>query len=218
MMHSNSPAQTHHALPAALTETVPINPAMFRRLGAITRQLHDALKELGYADQLRGTAEQLPDAQSRLSYIARLTGEAADKVIDHVEQAKAEQRHIAECGRQLAEAIARVPGLSRAMPELAEWPRELVATSEKTNARLTEILLAQEFHDLTGQVIGRVARLAATIEEQLLGLLLQSAPSGQPGQDHALAELPGPVVNPERRSDVMIDQKQVDDLLAGLGF
>ncbi|MCW5654309.1 protein phosphatase CheZ [Hydrogenophaga sp.] len=193
------------------------SPAMFRQLGAITRQLHDALKELGYTDRLKGTVDQLPDAQSRLSYIARLTGEAAEKVLNHVEQAKTEQGLIAERGRQLAETIGRVPGLARAMPELLEWSQDLVATSEKTDARLTEIMMAQDFHDLTGQVIARVVQLAATIEDQLLGLLLQSAPSGQPGQDQAF-ELAGPVVNPEGRTDVVSDQKQVDDLLASMGF
>ena len=89
--------------------------------------------------------------------------------------------------------------------------------SEKNDARLTEIMMAQDFHDLTGQVIGRVVQLASTIEVQLLGLLLQSAPTGQPGQDQAF-ELAGPVVNPEGRTDVVKDQQQVDDLLASLGF
>jgi chemotaxis protein CheZ len=202
-------------------DTVSGSPDMFRQLGAITRQLHDALKELGYTDKLKGTVEQLPDAQSRLSYIARLTGEAAEKVLNHVDEGKAEQAKIAERGRQLADTIARVPGLARAMPELLEWSKDIVDLSEKSDARLTDIMMAQDFHDLTGQVIGRVVQLAGTIEEQLLGLLLQSAPAGQPGQDHALVDTPalsGPVVNPEGRTDVVNDQKQVDDLLASLGF
>ena len=196
------------------------SPDMFRQLGSITRQLHDALKELGYTDKLKGTVDQLPDAQSRLSYIARLTGEAAEKVLNHVDEGKAEQAKIAERGRQLADTISRVPGLARAMPELLEWSKDIVDLSEKSDARLTDIMMAQDFHDLTGQVIGRVVQLAGTIEEQLLGLLLQSAPSGQPGQDHAIVEpaLAGPVINAEGRTDVVSDQKQVDDLLASLGF
>jgi chemotaxis protein CheZ len=198
----------------------PGNPEMFQQLGVITRQLHDALKELGYADKLKGTVDQLPDAQSRLSYIARLTGEAAEKVLNHVEGAKAEQEAIALRGRQLAATIAAVPGLSRAMPELTGWSREVIELSEKSDARLTEIMMAQDFHDLTGQVINRVVQLASTIEEQLLALLLQSAPSGTPGQDKAydMHALEGPVVKPEGRTDVVADQKDVDDLLASLGF
>ena len=179
------------------TSNSPGNPEMFQQLGSITRQLHDALKELGYADKLKGTVDQLPDAQSRLSYIARLTGEAAEKVLNHVDGAKSEQEAIAERGRQLTSTIAGVPGLARAMPELLSWSRDVVELSEKSDARLTEIMMAQDFHDLTGQVINRVVQLAATIEEQLLALLLQSAPAGAPGQDKAydMNALEGPVVH-----------------------
>ena len=202
------------------TSNSPGNPEMFQQLGSITRQLHDALKELGYADKLKGTVDQLPDAQSRLSYIARLTGEAAEKVLNHVDGAKSEQEAIAERGRQLTSTISGVPGLARAMPELLSWSRDVVELSEKSDARLTEIMMAQDFHDLTGQVINRVVQLAATIEEQLLALLLQSAPAGAPGQDKAydMNALEGPVVDAEGRTDVVADQKDVDDLLASLGF
>ncbi|MBL0917108.1 MAG: protein phosphatase CheZ [Hydrogenophaga sp.] len=193
------------------------SPDMFRKLGGITRQLHDALKELGYADKLQGSVEQLPDAQSRLSYIARLTGEAAEKVLSQVEEGKREQEQLAQRGRELADTIKRVPALAKAMPELLEWSNDVVALAEKTDQRLTEIMMAQDFHDLTGQVIKRVVDLAGAIEEQLLSLLLESAPAGQPGQDKAY-ELAGPVVNADGRTDVVTDQKQVDDLLASLGF
>ena len=198
-------------------DTQGANPDMFRKLGAITRQLHDAMKELGYADKLQGTVEQLPDAQSRLTYIAKLTGEAAEKVLSQVEEGKKEQEQLAQRGRELADTIRRVPALAKAMPELLEWSTDVVALAEKTDARLTEIMMAQDFHDLTGQVIARVVGLAGTIEEQLLGLLLESVPTGQPGQDKA-HELAGPVVNAEGRTDVVTNQQQVDDLLASLGF
>jgi chemotaxis protein CheZ len=198
-------------------DTQAAGPDMFRKLGGITRQLHDALKELGYADKLQGTVEQLPDAQSRLSYIARLTGEAAEKVLSQVEEGKRDQEQITQRGRDLADTIKRVPALAKAMPELMEWSNDVVRLSEQADARLTEIMMAQDFHDLTGQVIKRVVDLAGTIEDQLLALLLESAPSGQPGQDKAF-ELAGPVVSAEGRTDVVTDQKQVDDLLASLGF
>ncbi len=110
-----------------------------------------------------------------------------------------------------------MPALAKAMPELLEWSTDVVALAEKTDARLTEIMMAQDFHDLTGQVIARVVGLAGTIEEQLLGLLLESVPTGQPGQDKA-HELAGPVVNADGRTDVVTNQQQVDDLLASLGF
>jgi chemotaxis protein CheZ len=191
---------------------------MYRRLGAITRQLHEALKELGYTDKLKGTVDQLPDAQSRLSYIARLTGEAAERVLNHVEQGKAEQARVAERARQLHDTIAAVPGLGRAMPELLEWSRDVLEAAGQTDARLTDIMLAQDFHDLTGQVIGRVVQLARQIEEQLLALLLQSAPATGPSPAESTGEFAGPVVDANGRSDVVTDQQGVDDLLASLGF
>lgn len=194
---------------------------VFQRLGGITRQLHDALAELGHAERLKDTAGQLPDTKSRLSYIAKLTGEAAERVLNLVDEAKVDQALITARGRQLSQSISGVPGLASAMPELKEWSDEVALASDRIDARLTEIMLAQDFHDLTGQVIGKVVQLAATIETQLLDLLLHSAPSGKPGEDVARgpsAELNGPVVDAEGRTDVVVDQTQVDDLLASLGF
>ena len=196
---------------------------VYHRLGAITRQLHDALNELGYAEKLKGTAEELPDAQSRLQYIARLTGEAAEKVLNRVDEAKAEQGKVSDMSRQLADTIKRVPGLNAAMPELVDWAQKIQASSEKTDHHLTEIMMAQDFHDLTGQVIAKVVNLAATIEEQLVLLLIQTAPPDaaiKPPTPHEayVPALDGPVVNAEGNPDVVTDQSQVDDLLASLGF
>jgi len=203
---------------------------MFQRLGRITRQLHDALNELGYTPVLKGAVDELPDARSRLQYIARLTGDAAEKVLNRVDEAKAEQDAVRQHSQQLLDTIGAVPGLKWAMPELLEWTQKIQHSTERTDAHLTEIMLAQDFHDLTGQVIKKVVTLAATIEEQLLQLLLESAAHAQSeaaSQPAGLAApalaarrepLSGPVVNPEGRTDVVTDQSQVDDLLASLGF
>lgn len=204
---------------------------MFQRLGRITRQLHDALNELGYTPVLKGVVDELPDARSRLQYIARLTGDAAEKVLNRVDEAKAEQDAVRQHSQQLLDTIGAVPGLKWAMPELLEWTQKIQHSTERTDAHLTEIMLAQDFHDLTGQVIKKVVTLAAAIEEQLLQLLLESAAHAQSEaapQPAALAasapggvrreQLAGPAVDPEGRSDVVTDQSQVDDLLASLGF
>ena len=158
---------------------------------------------------------------------ARLTGEAAEKVLNHVDEAKAEQGKVSDTSRELAAAIRRVPGLNAAMPELAQMADSIQASSEKADHHLTEIMMAQDFHDLTGQVIKKVVSLAATIEDQLLQMLLATAPpevaeQAQALQSHAAAKsspaLSGPVVDAEGRTDVVTDQSQVDDLLASLGF
>lgn len=210
---------------AAKTEDLASSD-MYQKLGSITRQLHDALNELGYTPVLKGTVEELPDARSRLEYIARLTGEAAEKVLNRVDEAKAEQERVIDHSKQLLDTLRRVPGLKWAMPELTEWSEKIQLSAERTDTHLTEIMMAQDFHDLTGQVIKKVVALAATIEGQLLQLLLQAAPHAlaQAEESNARAatasreELAGPVVNPDGRTDVVTDQSQVDDLLASLGF
>ena len=182
---------------------------VFQRLGTITRQLHDALQQLGIADKLKDTVGELPDAQSRLNYIARLTGEAAEKVLNSVDEAKARQAKIVQVSKLLAE-------LFPAKPALAAQLLVIQKLGEESDQNLTDIMMAQDFHDLTGQVISRVVKLSATIEEQLLQLLVDVAPAEIAPKSRL--ELAGPVVNPDERTDVAASQQDVDDLLASLGF
>lgn len=187
-------------------------PEVFHRLGLITRQLHDALQELGFAEKLKGTVGELPDAQSRLNYIARLTGEAAEKVLNSVDEAKAKQAQIVQVSKLLSD-------LFPAKPALAQQLMKIHQLGEQSDQHLTDIMMAQDFHDLTGQVISRVVKLAASIEEQLLQLLVDVAP--EPVANRMPSDpldLSGPVVNPEGRNDVATSQQDVDDLLASLGF
>ena len=199
---------------------------IYQRLGEITRELHEALKALGYMPALKDAVGELPDARSRLEYIARLTGEAAEKVLNRVDEAKAEQQKVIDSSRRLVETIGAVPGLKWAMPELLQWSSEIQAAAERTDHHLTEIMMAQDFHDLTGQVIKKVVALAGTLEQQLLQLLIETASATgaestttpTSPESSRRPELSGPVVNPEGRSDVVTSQAQVDDLLASLGF
>ena len=191
-----------------------------QKIGLLTRQLHDALKELGYADQLRGTMGELPDAQSRLSYIARLTGEAAEKVLNRVEQAKAQHDYIAAETRRVVNSLVADPVAAVAKGEIFNFLNDVERVTKEADTHLTEIMMAQDFQDLTGQVIARVVALAATIEQQLVQLVIQTAPphAVPPPIEPLREHLAGPVVNPEKNPDVVTDQSQVDDLLASLGF
>ena len=205
--------------------TLPESPPapdgnVHHQIGALTRQLHDALKELGYADQLRGTVDELPDAQSRLSYIARLTGEAAEKVLTRVEQAKTQNDFLAAQSRQTIASMVKDPVAAVAKGEIMNFLTDVEHITKISDEHLTEIMMAQDFHDLTGQVIARVVALAATIEKQLVQLVIQTAPPNAVPQpiEPSRAQLSGPVVDPEKSADVVTDQSQVDDLLASLGF
>lgn len=206
-------------------EHTPGEPAtdVHHKIGLLTRQLHDSLNELGYADKLRGSMGELPDAQSRLSYIARLTGEAAEKVLNRVEQAKAQHDFIAAETRRVVASLVKDPVAAVAKGEIMNFLTDVERVTMEADTHLTEIMMAQDFHDLTGQVIARVVNLAATIEEQLVQLLIQTAPPHAHVPAALTAEAPrehlaGPVVDPENTPDIVTDQSQVDDLLASLGF
>jgi chemotaxis protein CheZ len=192
-------------------------------LGALTRQLHDSLNGLGLAEKVKDWAGELPDAKSRLSYIARLTGEAAEKVLNQVDQAKEQHDFIAAETRRIGELIVKDPVGAVAKGHVMNFLSDVETASKKVDQHLTEIMMAQDFHDLTGQVIAKVVNLAANIEEQLVTLLLQTAPPDAPAKAAASNEpyvpaLAGPVVDGQGNTEVVTNQSQVDDLLASLGF
>ena len=146
------------------------------KIGLLTRQLHDALRELGYADRLRGAAQELPDAQNRLSYIARLTGEAAEKVLTLVDDAKVRQSDIVVQTKKMRQAMIADPVAAVAKGHIMNYLEDMEKATEIVDNQLTDIMMAQDFHDLTGQVIAKVVNLAGNIENQLVELLLQTAP------------------------------------------
>lgn len=212
--------------PPAATTGLPasIQPDVHQLIGILTRQLHDALNGLGLTDKVHGWAGELPDAKSRLSYIARLTGEAAEKVLNRVDQAKAEQDHVVAETRRIAALIVKDPVGAVAKGHVMNFLGDIERSTEKVDQHLTEIMMAQDFHDLTGQVIAKVVNLAANIEEQLLQLLIQTAPADSAVRNASTPAgayqpaLSGPAVNPQGNPDVVSGQSEVDDLLASLGF
>ena len=210
------------AAPAATSTTPPISgggasPEVFQQLGQITRQLHDTLMQLGVMPKLQTAAQGLPDARSRLSYIAQKTGEAADKVLNSVDQAKLEHANIAAETRRIADALLSDPVKAVASGSVINFVNDVEAATARIDQHLTDIMMAQDFHDLTGQVVAKVVSLATDLEDSLVKVLPQAAPL-ELTQKQEREALQGPVVNPEGRTDVVADQGEVDDLLASLGF
>ncbi len=207
--------------PAQLSDTPAGGSNIHISIGVLTRQLHDALNGLGLTDKVKNLAGELPDAKSRLSYIARLTGDAAEKVLNQVDQAKAQHDFIASETRRIAALIVKDPVAAVAKGHVMNFLTDVESATLQADQHLTEIMMAQDFHDLTGQVIAKVVSLAANIEDQLIQLLLQTAPTvavaTTPVAEHS-PSLSGPVVNPEGNPDVVTGQSEVDDLLASLGF
>lgn len=194
------------------------SPEVFQQLGLITRQLHDTLNALGVMPRLQEAANGLPDARSRLSYIAKKTGDAADKVLNLVDLAKLEHHGISEQTRRIAAAIVADPVKAVAGGAVMNFVNDVEASTQRIDQHLTDIMMAQDFHDLTGQVVAKVVSLASDLEDSLVKLLVQAAPIEVQRVVEPSVALQGPVVNPEGRTDVVADQGEVDDLLASLGF
>jgi len=231
LFESVASAQTATTKPPIATVS-PIRPSeagganveafdVFQRIGSITRKLHDALHELGYDKQISNAVNSLPDARTRLDYIARLTGDAADKVLNTVDLLQQDHEQMAIVAERLKSAITSASsttcsesGLSSEMLVFLDQHAEMGA---RQRAHLTEIMLAQDFHDLTGQVIRKIVVVAATLEEQLVKLLLDATPPDRRDRVET-TWLNGPVVDTKGRSDVVTNQAQVDDLLESLGF
>lgn len=208
------------------------------RIGQLTRTLRDSMRELGLDKQVEAAAQAVPDARDRLKYVATMTEQAAERALNAIELAKPMQEAMQGEAQALDARWARWYEAPLAQAEagalLAETRTFLQSVPERTqatNAQLLEIMLAQDFQDLTGQVIKKITDVVYLIEQQLLGVLLENIAPERREQFAASAAalmssasgspeglLNGPQINPEGRSDVVQDQSQVDDLLASLGF
>ena len=198
-------------------DVLAVSPEVFQQLGSITRLLHDTMQQLGVMPKLQIATDGLPDARSRLSYIATKTAEAANKVLNTVDQAKNEHHQITAATRAMAALIVADPVKAVASGAVMNFVHEVETSTRRIDDHLTDIMMAQDFHDLTGQVVAKVVTLANDLEDSLVKLLIQVVPEGVREQVDP-SVLNGPVVNPAGRTDVVSDQGEVDDLLASLGF
>jgi chemotaxis protein CheZ len=203
------------ALPPA--EPLVVSPEVFQQIGSITRLLHDTMRQLGVMPKLQLATDGLPDARSRLTYIAHKTAEAANKVLNTVDHAKAEHAAISEATHEIAAAIVANPVKAVASGAVMNFVRDIELRTARIDGHLTDIMMAQDFHDLTGQVVAKVVNLANDLEDSLVKLLVSVVPPEQREKVDP-SVLNGPVVNAEGRTDVVTNQGEVDDLLASLGF
>ena len=197
--------------------TPAVVPEVYQRIGELTRTLHDALQQLGYDKHIETSLDALPDARSRLNLIAKLTGDAAEKVLNTVDAAQAQQNALVAQAVQIEADLKKDPVGAVARGEVLNFITHVKSNARVTTGQLSEIMLAQDFHDLTGQTVRKVVEMASLMEDSLLKLLLETTPPGQRPSAH-LGFLNGPVADAGQRTDVVVNQAQVDDLLESLGF
>ncbi|BCB26161.1 protein phosphatase CheZ [Sulfurimicrobium lacus] len=198
--------------------------SVFSSLGHMTRNLHNTLRELGYDKSIETAVAAIPDTRDRLNYIAAMTEKAAERALSATEvaqplQEKMEAGAISLTGkwdRMFAKQLS-MDEFKQLVTETRAYLGEVPSHTKATNAQLMEIMMAQDFQDLTGQVIKKVIDLAQQVERQLLQLLIETTPPEKRNEVNT-GLLNGPVVNATGRSDIVTNQKQVDDLLDSLGF
>jgi chemotaxis protein CheZ len=200
----------------------------FTRLGAITREMHEALTVLGN-NNLQKIVQEIPNARDRLAYVGRMTEDAANKVLTLVEKAKPECNDLQTRGGQLNESLVRLAGNPNMNVEVArgmmltcgKFAQSTAAFAEQQSEVLSDIMMAQGFQDLSGQVIQKVIDIITRTELQLVQLLVDSSPE-QPPQDKDPVQVPATVethvLTGPQTSDNALQQTDVDDLLASLGF
>lgn len=214
---------------------VPEQKELFAEVGKLTRQLHDSLANFQLDPKIADLAtDDIPDAKERLSYVMSLTEQAANKTMDAVDASLPLADKI---NNDITQLKPEWDKLMQRQLELGEFKslcysvNEFMETAEKDAAQIhilmTEIMMAQDFQDLTGQVIKRVIELVKEVEDSLIHLLTVF---GEPSKESvkevnevkAVADnnndVEGPIIDPENRDDAVSNQDEVDDLLSSLGF
>lgn len=194
------------------------------RIGHMTRTLHDSLRGLGLDKLLLTAAEDIPNARDRLDYVAKKSEEAAQKVLNATDAAIPLQEKMEQGARQLRAALDGMPKSAMNDPECQVVLANTMAYLESVGSdaaaakgHLMDIMMAQDFQDLTGQVIKKITELAQNIEQQLVQILIDYSPS-EIARNSGDGLMNGPQINPLNKIDVVAGQQQVDDLLDSLGF
>lgn len=223
---SNAPAdEVSRSVGDTGADAWPQQEVVFNRIGQMARALHDTLGQLGYDKLLEKTVSAIPDAKDRLAYVANLTEQAACRVLNAtdiagplVDQIESESVTLGERWDMVFDNKLGPEDFRALAIETRQFLKEqLPQKAKSTHAQLTEIMMAQDFQDLTGQVIKKIVSLAQDLEYNLMGVLIEVLPEAKRTSEVA-SLMNGPVVNAEGRSDVVVSQEQVDDLLDSLGF
>lgn len=205
---------------------------IFDEVGRMTREVHDTLKSFAEDERLGALAEdEMPDARDRLRYVITLTEQAATRTLSITEEATPTAEQIVDRSQRLKDELAKVAAseadnarLGGVVESMTRYLDSATNCGERLKGQLTEIMMAQEFQDLSGQLLMRVIDLLEQLEEKLVGLLQITAPvRGAKGEDGKSVSTEraedgvGPQL-PDAGDNVVKNQVDVDDLLASLGF
>jgi len=204
---------------------------LFKEIGKLTRELHETLHNFNLDNRLTAmAAQEIPDAKDRLEYVLSLTADAANKTMDAVEKGMSITTEIKDNAGVLNEGWLNVRDkkldgaeFRKLCTSTEEYMSSTAEKSIELHTLLHDALMAQDFQDLTGQVINRVIKVVHDVEESLVETIKTFG--DMPGYKEAMEEsqkykkdLAGPAIKAEERDDVVQSQDDVDDLLSSLGF
>ena len=190
---------------------------LLNRIGQLTRMLRESMRELGLDQAIKEAAEAIPDARDRLGYVARMTEQAANRVLNAAEDIQPMQSDMQRDAQSLAQRWARQPaGDADLAADTRAFLDDIADKTQRTQDNLLDIIMAQDFQDLTGQVIMRMLGVVGAIEKELVLVLIENAPTEKREDSESLIN--GPQTRTDGRQDIVTNQDQVDDLLSSLGF
>jgi len=191
--------------------------AKLQKIGHAAAQLHRLLKELGHTRNLEKSASTMPDARDRLSFIDKSMHEASEKTISAVEASMPlTKRNRDACGKlsvRLADANPNEHG--KLVAETLSILGEIASAEESVHHNLMQIMEAQEFRDVAGQMVNKIVVAAVEVEGILLELLKEYAPDSKDSLISTQGLMAGPGITTESNVN---GQDEVDDLLASLGL
>lgn len=209
------------------------NVSLYQAVGKVTRQLHDSLQSFSHDARIDALAqEDIPDAHERLHYVMNMTEQAADRTLNAVEESLPKCEGIASRAEVLQKSWERFRNREMNADEFRALSKDIEAflvdaqaDSYTVKNHLNEVLMAQDFQDLTGQVIKRVISLVEEVEGKLVELIritgtrIQSDPPPEVAKPvKSKTQVEGPVVAGVNDTDTVSGQDEVDDLLSSLGF
>lgn len=212
-------AQIEPALDQTVVKAINKEQTLYGRLGATVRQLHNAMRELGYERALDNTLKEITNSQDRLQYIATLTEQAANKVLNAVDEAIPIQTAQILQSKDFVSRWANIDDKSL-MPEdralliddSISYAKQIIENSEAEKARLMDIMMAQDFQDITGQIIKKIVDLTQRLEIELAQILKDYS------TETLVTEKPVDLLAGPAIPDLAMAQDDVDSMLADLGF
>lgn len=207
------------------------NNHLFQELGKMTREIHDSIMNFRMDSRISDLAEtDIPDAKDRLEYVITMTEKAANTAMTVIEDGSPVAEKLGAEASVLKAQWQKFRKRELSPEELRSMGHDVEAFFDESELMMskllsgfTEILMAQDFQDLTGQIIRQVINLVDEIEGNLVELVkiqgenfIKEEEEEKPKEE---TKLDGPQVpGKESSNDVMKGQDDVDDLLASLGF